>query len=221
MAPYQTFLQVSPDKMGPLPVSEGCKYTFLIGHQFSKMYDAMLNEEKQTVALACVDMWFTRFWGPVNLHRDKRKTPCLNSFETFVILQELKRLERRLSTLKEIHRFKGWTEHRRKVSLSRWMTNSKSENVIFSHRSPLRSVSLLFGCVYETRHIEFFYRTKCFYIEKGNENAEGISFDERWNGKWKYNRAAKSHITINMLMILGTVKAKKCLLPSQPWKRGK
>ena len=59
------------DVMGPLPDSQGSRYNLLIGHLFSKWYEAvgMPNQEAKTVAEALVEKWITRSGCHVNSHK--------------------------------------------------------------------------------------------------------------------------------------------------------
>ena len=68
--PSHTFWRVALDIMGPLPESDNFKKFFLIGHQFSKWYEAvpMQNQEAATVAKSFLDCWVSRFGCPANLH---------------------------------------------------------------------------------------------------------------------------------------------------------
>ena len=71
--PTHQFWQIALDVMGFLPESIRNTYILLIGHQFTKQYEAipMSNHEASMVAKALVNVWVSRFGCPADLHSDK------------------------------------------------------------------------------------------------------------------------------------------------------
>ena len=68
----QTFYHISCDILGPLPVSKGRKYIFMIGDNFSRWFEAILLQDikANTVCDALIDAWITRFGVPEYIHSD-------------------------------------------------------------------------------------------------------------------------------------------------------
>ena len=81
--PSHPFWQIALDIMGPLPESSGNKYILLIGDRFPKWCEAipMSNQEASTVAKAFVNVWFSKFGCPANLHCDKGSNFISNLFQ--------------------------------------------------------------------------------------------------------------------------------------------
>ena len=68
----QPFYHISCEILGPLPVSKGHKYIFMIGDNFSRWFEAIpLQDIKaNTVCDALIDAWITRFGVPEYIHSD-------------------------------------------------------------------------------------------------------------------------------------------------------
>ena len=84
--PSHPYWQLALDIMGPLLESSGNKYILLFGDQFTKWYEAipMSNQEASTVAKAFLNVWFSRFGCPANLHSDRGSNFMSNSFQEHV-----------------------------------------------------------------------------------------------------------------------------------------
>ena len=76
--------------MGPLPTSNGCRYTFLIGDHFTKWYEAIRfpDQTAATTSDAVLERWICRFGCPHSIHPDRGA-----NFESQLFANLLKKLE--------------------------------------------------------------------------------------------------------------------------------